>query len=146
MDAIEAIERRQGVLHYRPEPVEKEKIQAVLGAALTAPSPLNLQPWAYLVVTDPRRTGQIGQYLRRIQAELLYGGLLGMPQEYIDRMLGFYSQLERVPCYILSRLEPKPHLATEGDQPFLRDWYLLSIGAVMENLMVAATSLGLGTR
>jgi nitroreductase len=146
MDAIEAINRRQGVLHYRPEPVEQEKIHTVLQAAISAPSPLNLQPWSYLVVTDPRMTGQLGQYLRRVQAELLYGGLLGLPQEYTDRMLGHYSQLERVPCFILACLEPKAHFAAEADQANLRDWYLLSIGAAMENLMVAATALGLGTR
>jgi 5,6-dimethylbenzimidazole synthase len=146
MDAIEAINRRQGVMHYRPEPVEQEKIEAVLRAAITAPSPLNLQPWSFVVVTDPRMTGQIGQYLRRVQAELLYGGLLGMSQEYASRMLGLYFQLERVPCFILACLEPKARFASGSDQRYLRDWYLMSMGAAVENLMVAATALGLGTR
>jgi len=146
MDAIEAINLRQGVMHYRSEPVEQEKIEAVLRAAIAAPSPLNLQPWSFVVVTDPRLTGQIGQYLRRIQAELLYAGMLGMSPEYANRMLGFYSQLERVPCFILACLEPKAHFVSDSDQRYLREWYLLSMGAAVENLMVAATALGLGTR
>ena len=53
MDALEAIAGRHGVLHFRPDPVEPAKIEAVLAAAVAAPSPVNLQPWAFVVVTDP---------------------------------------------------------------------------------------------
>jgi nitroreductase len=146
MDAFEAINHRQGVLHYLGTPVERAKIDAVLQAAVTAPSPFNLQSWAFVVVTDPKLTRQLAEYLIQVQRELLYGGLLGMPQDFTSRMLGLYTQLERVPCFILVCLDLKARVGSEAEQRYLRDWYLLSLGAAVQNLMVAATALGLGTR
>ena len=52
MDALEAITGRHGVLRFRPDPVEPAKIEAVLAAAVAAPSPVNLQPWAFVVVAE----------------------------------------------------------------------------------------------
>jgi nitroreductase len=146
MDAFDAINQRHGVLHYLGTPVERPKIDAVLQAAITAPSPLNLQPWAFVVITDPKLTRQMAQYLVRVQSELIYGGLMGMGEDYAARMLGMYTQLERVPCFILACLDVKVAVGGPADQPYLRDWYLLSLGAAVENMMVAATALGLGTR
>ncbi len=146
MDVFDAINRRQGVLHYKETPVEPETIDAVLAAAITAPSPLNLQPWAFLVVTDRALTVRVADYLVRVQAELLYGGLLGMSEDFVGRMLGLYTELDRVPCFILACLQPKAGFVAPPDRPIVRDWYLMSIGAAMQNLMVAATALGLGTR
>jgi nitroreductase len=50
MDALEAIAGRHGVLRFRADPVEPAKIEAVLAAAVAAPSPVNLQPWAFVVM------------------------------------------------------------------------------------------------
>ncbi len=146
MDAFEAINQRQGILHYLGTPVEREKIDAVLQAAAAAPSPFNLQPWAFVVVTDPKLTRQLAQYLIEVQRQLLYGGLLGMSEDFTSRMLGLYTQLERVPCFILACLDLKATVGSEAEQRYLRDWYLLSLGAAVQNLMLAATALGLGTR
>jgi nitroreductase len=47
---------------------------------------------------------------------------------------------------VLICLEPKAAFARPEDEAVLRQWYLVSLGAAMQNLMVAATALGLGTR
>lgn len=58
METLKAIDKRHGVLRYKPTPVGKEKIDRVLQAAIAAPSPANTQPWAFIVVTEPRLVRQ----------------------------------------------------------------------------------------
>ncbi|MBQ7486172.1 MAG: nitroreductase family protein [Clostridia bacterium] len=43
---------RVSIRKYQDRPVEKEKIEAVLRAAMQAPSAGNQQPWEFYVVTD----------------------------------------------------------------------------------------------
>ena len=43
---------RISVRKYQDKPVEKEKIEAILRAAMQAPSAGNQQPWAFYVVTN----------------------------------------------------------------------------------------------
>jgi nitroreductase len=50
MDVIEAIYRRRSVRSYRPEAVAPELVDTLVAAAVQAPSAMNLQPWAFLVV------------------------------------------------------------------------------------------------
>ena len=146
MDALEAIAGRRGVLHFRPDPVEPAKIEAVLRAAVAAPSPVNLQPWAFVVVTEPAVTRQIARYLVEVQEARVFTELLNLPESYTARLMDLYEGSDRTPCFVLVCLEPKATFARPEDEAVLRQWYLVSLGAAMQNLMVAATALGLGTR
>jgi nitroreductase len=146
MDALEAIERRHGVLRYRPDPVETDKIEAVLRAAAAAPSPANLQPWAFVVMTEAAATQKIARYLVDVQEQRVFRELLGMPDGYTDRLMGLYESFDRAPCFVLICLEPKVQFAQPEHEHVLNQWHLVCLGAAMQNLMVAATALGLGTR
>lgn len=53
MNVLEAIARRHSVRDYKPDPVPAEILLALLDAAHQAPSSWNLQPWEFVVVTDP---------------------------------------------------------------------------------------------
>jgi nitroreductase len=50
MDAIEASYKRRSVRKYLDKPVEKEKIETLLKAAMAAPSARNVQEWHFYVV------------------------------------------------------------------------------------------------
>jgi|GEM_PF-181769 len=146
MDALEAIAGRHGVLRFRPDPVEPAKIEAVLRAAVAAPSPVNLQPWAFVVAIDPAMTRQIARYLVEVQEARVFKELLSLPESYTARLMGLYEGFDQAPCFVLICLEPKAAFARPEDEAVLRQWYLVSLGAATENLMIAATALGLGTR
>ena len=45
---------RVSIRKYQEKPVEKEKILAILRAAMAAPSATNQQPWEFYVVTDKK--------------------------------------------------------------------------------------------
>ena len=47
-----SIYHRISVRKYQDKPVEREKIEAILRAAMQAPSAGNQQPWAFYVVTN----------------------------------------------------------------------------------------------
>lgn len=49
---MESIYHRISVRKYQDKPVEKEKIEAMLRAAMQAPSAGDQQPWAFYVVTN----------------------------------------------------------------------------------------------
>lgn len=53
MDVIEAIMTRRSIRTFKPQPVPRELVEALLRAAMQAPSAGNQQPW-HLVVVDDR--------------------------------------------------------------------------------------------
>jgi len=52
-DFREEMERRRTVRMFSDRPVPRELIEDCLGAATTAPSGANMQPWHFVAVTDP---------------------------------------------------------------------------------------------
>ena len=146
MDCQEALTTRRGVLRYNARPVEPELIEQVLAAATAAPSPANLQPWAFIVVTDPDLTRPTARYLLDVQDRGVFQDFLGLRPEESGRYIGLYDLFENAPCFIVVCNEPKAQFALPEHEGVLRDWYLMCLGAATANLMAAATALGLGTR
>lgn len=146
METLEAIADRHGVLHYRATAVEPQTIRRVLEAAIAAPSPANTQPWDFIVVTAPRLTRWIAEYLVRTQAEYIFRRLLEAPEDLAARLMRLYDELASAPCFIVLCRHQRVDLAPPAYADLVRDWDLCSLGAAMANLMTAATDLGLGTR
>ena len=55
--AIENIMTRTSIRQYKDQPVEQEKIDIMLKAAMAAPTAVNLQPWHFIVITDKKTIG-----------------------------------------------------------------------------------------
>ncbi|MBN1180518.1 MAG: nitroreductase family protein [Anaerolineae bacterium] len=146
METFEALTRRHGVLRYRPDPVEPEKIERVLRAAIAAPSPANTQPWAFVVVTEPELARRVAAELVRMQKEHVFCRLLEVPEPFVDHLMHLYDDFANVPCFIVVCRQRRADWAGEEHAALVRDWELCSLGAAMANLMAAAADLGLGTR
>ncbi|MBE5834228.1 MAG: nitroreductase family protein [Butyrivibrio sp.] len=52
---MEELFKRVSIRKYQDKPVEKEKIEQILKAAMAAPSAGNQQPWEFYVVTDKEK-------------------------------------------------------------------------------------------
>ncbi len=52
MDALDCLMSRRSIRRYTGEPVAQEHIDAILAAAMAAPSAGNQQPWRFVVLTD----------------------------------------------------------------------------------------------
>jgi len=74
MEFSELIAARYSVRAYRPDPVEDDKLQAVLEAARLAPTAANRQPFQIVVMHTAGRAEEIGKIYRRpwfVQAPLV---------------------------------------------------------------------------
>ncbi|NDJ34145.1 MAG: hypothetical protein GYB64_05720 [Chloroflexi bacterium] len=146
METFEAITERHGVLRFRPDPVEPEKIEQVLRAAVAAPSAANTQPWEFVVVTDPQLTKRVAHYLMEAQMTYVLNGMLELPEEFTDKLMSLYTEFDNAPCFIVFCLNQRVDLASARWAQILRDWDMCAIGGAIANLMAMATDLGLGTR
>jgi len=52
MELFEAIHTRRSIRKFGPGDITDEQVRRLLGAAMTAPSAGNAQPWQFVVVTD----------------------------------------------------------------------------------------------
>jgi nitroreductase len=66
MDAIEVLKTRRSVRAYTDAPVPREIIEDVIDCGRLAATAVNIQPWEFVVVTDP-------EMLRRIAATTDHG-------------------------------------------------------------------------
>lgn len=71
---------RRSIRHFAPDPVPMEVIEEAVRAASTAPSGANLQPWRFVVISDPERKRRLREaaeaeekefYQRRATAQWL---------------------------------------------------------------------------
>jgi nitroreductase len=68
MDFLQVVERRRAVRQFRSTPLERSLIERLINTAVLAPSAMNLQPWAFAVVTGVTR---IDEYARRAKEYLI---------------------------------------------------------------------------
>lgn len=52
MDTLTSIFKRRSIRKFTAQPVEKEKLDIILQAAMSAPTARNVQDWEFLVVTS----------------------------------------------------------------------------------------------
>ena len=61
--AIESMLSRRSVRQFSGAPVGQEDIELMLRAGMAAPTGMNLQPWAFIIVTDRRRMDALREAL-----------------------------------------------------------------------------------
>lgn len=130
---LNAIYRRRATRSYTKQPVSKEYVTALIDAAVQAPSAMNRQPWAFLVIQDRTLLTRISDAAKkRILADTNWANDL----EYKHIPLadpGFDIFYGGSTLIVLCRHD-EDGFSPEGD------CYLAG-----QNLMLAAQSMGLAT-
>lgn len=115
---LEVISRRRSIRRFRPDPIPRETLLCLLEAACQAPSAGNLQPWEFYVVTDPvARKGLSAAASQRFVSE---------------------APVVIVVCAVLER--SAVHYGDRGSHLYC----LQDTAAAIQNILLAATALGLG--
>jgi hypothetical protein len=70
---------RVSIRKYQDRPVEKEKTEAILRAAMQAPSAANQQPWELYLLIDALQFGGITAYRHRNSADVSSDHGLSLP-------------------------------------------------------------------
>jgi nitroreductase len=106
------IRRRRTVREFSPRPVPREVISECLLAAGTAPNGANLQPWHFVVVSDPQIKAQIRAEAEKTEADFYDRRA---PKEWLDALAPFGT--DRVKPY----LESAPYLIVVFSQSYAID-------------------------
>ncbi len=96
MQFSELISARYSVRAYRPDPVEEEKLAAVLQAARLAPTAANRQPFQLVVMHTAGREAEIGQVYGRpwfVQAPLVIAVCAVASQAWVRESDRFNARL-----------------------------------------------------
>ena len=161
MDLVDAIKERKSIRAFKSDPVPKDLLKQIIEQSLRAPSWANTQPWEFVIVS--------GKPLKEIQKGFLERGEQE-PTSEVDRPYEFPEPyLSRVKA-----LAPKGVTPTKEDmdarrvrnfkhygaptviyllvgRPFfyqekgINVWSLYDCGSAVQNIMLLATSHGLGT-
>ena len=141
LSALDAIFGRRSVRAYAPQRLEQSTVRALLDAAVQAPTAMLEQPWLFAVVQDPellrRLSGSVKATWARAavpKSERRAGRASGLHAEFIERLQDpafdvFYGAGTLIVI-----------CARRMDAFVVADCWLAA-----ENLMLAATALGLGT-
>jgi len=135
MDVFEAIKTRRSIRRYRNDPVDDDTVNKVLEAAHWAPSWKNTQCWRFIIVRDAETKAKIADNLVKVKFD----------NEPIDN--AGTAAIKQAPVLIVLCAEiGKAGYGTEGTPVTDKgDWFMFDIALAMENLVLAAHALGLGT-
>jgi nitroreductase len=132
MDALEAIKNRRSIRKYKTDPVDAKTLESVLEAARLAPSWANTQCWRFVVVRDSAIKAALADTIAPNPA-------LGSNPAA--------NSIRTAPVVIVA-------CAQKGISGFFNGaaatdkgeyWFMFDVALAMENLVLAATALGLGT-
>jgi FMN reductase [NAD(P)H] len=124
METLEAIEKRKSVRAYKPEQISDEALSAIIKAGQSAP---NAGPFQLTVI-------QSSGLLSKLSEEAKAGMLNSENDFFIKRAsLPGYDPIYGAPTVII--------LSAPDDNPFS----LANTSLSAENMIIAATALGLGT-
>ncbi len=65
-EVLKAIAERRSIRSFKTDPVEREKIDAILEAGRWAPSGENTQPWRFVVVSSQEKREQLGRIVTQM--------------------------------------------------------------------------------
>jgi len=65
-EVLRAIQERRSIRSFKTDPVEPEKLEAILEAARWAPSGKNTQPWRLVVVESQEKREQLGRLVTQM--------------------------------------------------------------------------------
>jgi nitroreductase len=126
MELMEAIKGRRSIRKYQSDPVPEEVLRTLMEAVRWAPSWANTQCWEVIVVKDPKVKSELATTLPKGNPAL--SSMTDAPLVLVlcgkKGVSGFYK----------------------GQASTVKgDWVMFDTGLAMQNLCLAAHTLGLGT-
>ncbi|MEO6712292.1 MAG: coenzyme F420-0:L-glutamate ligase [Mycobacteriales bacterium] len=145
-DPIAVLTRRRTVRDFAADRVDPAAIQRAVAAAITAPAPHHAVPWRFVLIdTDEARSTLMTAMRKAWAADLTDDGVA--PEVIARRIAKSDALLGRapylvVPCVVMAEAHyyvDRRRAAAE------REMFLVSMGAAVENFLVALSAQGLGS-
>jgi coenzyme F420-0:L-glutamate ligase/coenzyme F420-1:gamma-L-glutamate ligase len=140
------IEARRSIRAFRPEPVDRTALDAIVEAACLAPAPHHSRPWRFVVIdTDAGKTALAHGMGERWRADLAGDGVSA---ERVDELVeSSHTKITGAPALVLGCLTWNGLDRYPDETRQRAEWgmALLSLGAAVENLMLSAAAAGLAS-
>ncbi len=144
---IEAIQTRRSIRKYKPEEISREVVREIIEAGRLAPSGKNKQPWKYIVYGGSSKKELLDQMKAGIRREksgeaLLIKSAYGLPDA--ENTLRIMREAP-ILIIVLNTAGKSPFESLTADERFTETVDSMSIGAAIENMLLCAEDLKLGS-
>jgi nitroreductase len=161
MNVFDAIFARRSVRGFRKDPVPRQVLERVFGAAQRAPSWCNIQPWR-VVLTAPAVTAELTGRLQAAAQSSMPGPEIAFPSEYPEPYLGHRracgaalykamaiareDQAGRARAWLRNfDAFGAPHVAIVSMDRRFGVYAALDIGCWLQTVLLSATAVGLAS-
>ena len=162
MNVRDAVFARRSIRAFKPDPIDKETLRALLETATHAPSWANSQPWEVFVAGGEPLKRLREAYLAEYRRESARRPDITPPQGWPDAVKARISALmkQRQDALAADRVDPADlKRMSESNMRFfdapavvyicmdksLSSWSLFDLGSLAQSLMLAAEERSLGT-
>jgi coenzyme F420-0:L-glutamate ligase/coenzyme F420-1:gamma-L-glutamate ligase len=141
----ETLTSRRTVRFFADGPVDRDDVLRAVAAAVTAPAPHHTQPWRFVLVENPQTRQRLFDAMADQWRSDLRGD--GFTEEQVEKRVHRGDVLRRAPCLVVpcfapERVHPYPDARRAQAE---RELFVASIGAGVQNLLVALSAEGLGS-
>ena len=116
---FEVVKERRAIRKFKQKDAPTEQIERIIDSARYAPSALNQQPWEFIVVTNPEKKKKVREIYDAARAKL---NLYRQDTSFVENATQIFV------CADKEKVQP-----------------LLSSALAIENMLLAATALSLGS-
>ncbi len=128
---------RRSCRSFDPAPIPEDQLQTIIKAGQWAPSPLNLQPWEFIVVSDADIKAEIRKVGEAARQDVIDKGGPGWAGKY------GMDFLEEAPVLVVVVVDPSQGgLGNFFDQKY---GAIQAASACVQNMMLAAADMEVGS-
>jgi nitroreductase len=146
MNVIDAIEKRRSVRKFSSKNINKDIIKNIIKAGINAPSPKNAQPWKFIVIAKESKVQLIKIIEEGFENIKSNFGVLIDEKNFLSSAETTLKIMKEAPVIVfVINTGTKQLSSTTPVKKFVEMTNLLSVGAAVENMLLASLEYGIGS-
>ncbi len=144
---ISAIYDRRSTRKFLDTPIAKKDIREIIESGIKAPSSKNRQPWKYIVVQGNEKEKMLHAFRQGISREENGDAMLPQSRQHIDGAKYTADIMEQAPVvvFVVNTLGKDLMENISVEERVSEICNTQSVGASIENMLLAATDKGIGS-
>ncbi|MBN2266712.1 MAG: nitroreductase [Candidatus Babeliaceae bacterium] len=143
MDTITAIEGRRSIRKFTNAKIDDNTLSKIIKSGILAPSSKNSQPWRFKIIEGEKKDRLLVTFNEQLKRKEKFLKILGSP--WIGTVKNSIQIMERTPVLVFIFEHRSSNQSILKLSSFWQRSTYQSIGAAIENMILTATSLGIGS-